>query len=151
VRVDIWSFVRTHDTHENPQTESVSLSSPRVQCNYISTSSESHNRLSRPGNINVCVLGFEDMWSNPFLLELLAVLHLTGTPMLFPTVWSRHLAPRRCIQKKQGVRGCSSNWLVFCYLNIVKTWSQDTGPNVIWNSCLREWFRRDLMSEEILQ
>ncbi len=30
VRVDVWSFVRTHDKHDNPPTESLNLSSPCV-------------------------------------------------------------------------------------------------------------------------
>jgi hypothetical protein len=43
-----------------------------------------HTGLSRPGNINVCVLNFEVMWSKHLLLELLDVMHFPRPPMFSP-------------------------------------------------------------------
>ena len=82
-------------------------------------------------SLDVCVLGFETMGSKHFLLELLAVLHFARPPMLFPNclIWTSRTETMHSKKLK-------SSWVFLKLagilpLKIVKTWSTDTGPNVI--------------------
>jgi hypothetical protein len=71
----------------------------------IFTTSEAHNGSDHPGNINVYVLGFETMWSKHFLLELLAVLHFTRPPILFPNclIWTSRTETMHSKKLKSGL------------------------------------------------
>jgi hypothetical protein len=77
----------------------VSQFSAFLRCphNCIFEDSAGHNGPVRPRNTNLSGLSSETMWSQPILIELLAVLLLLQTHMHFP---SRNLSPfslRTCL------------------------------------------------------
>ena len=90
-------LLRTHQTPE--QTPSQSSFSAFLRCphNCIFEDSAGHNGPARARNTNLSALASETMWSQPILIELLAVLLLLQTHMHFP---SRNLSPfslRTCL------------------------------------------------------
>ena len=100
VRVDIWTFVRTHETHDNPPAKSLRRASPRVSGTWIFTPSESHDGLGRARNMNVCALGSDYMWCQHILIKLLVVPYFVRPHILFSFYSCRHLAKRGSLEKQ---------------------------------------------------
>ena len=99
---DIWSFV-AHTSNTRTDTVPICffcfLAEPH---NCIFEDSAGHNGPARSRNTNLSALAFETMWSQPILIELLAVLLLLQTHMHFP---SRNLSPfslRTCLNSSWG-------------------------------------------------
>ena len=90
-------LLHTHQTPE--QTPSQSAFSAFLRCphNCIFEDSAGHNGPVRPRNTNLSALASETMWSQPILIELLAVLLLLQTHMHFPSCILSQFSLRTCL------------------------------------------------------
>ncbi len=103
------SFTRVYEvlwrTHQTPeQTPSQSAFSAFFRCphNCIFEDSAGHNGPDRARNTNLSALSSETMWSQPILIELLAVLLLLQTHMHFPFRNLSSFALRTCLNSSWG-------------------------------------------------
>ena len=95
-------LLRTHQTPEQTPSQSAFSAFFRCPHNCIFEDSAGHNGPARARNTNLSALASETMWSQPILIELLAVLLLLQTHMHFP---SRNLSPfslRTCLNSSWG-------------------------------------------------
>ena len=65
VRLDIWTFVWTHETHDNPPTESLSRVSPRVSGTVFRCLFYYHSKISVVQSNRSCVLKNSEHTLNP--------------------------------------------------------------------------------------